>query len=122
MIYLGRTYGTTEFYGFNNSTSSMSVYARQDVGTGNQKTIYGLAIRDYLTFMLTKDQFQVWDISNQSLLKPWTTTGTTAGFLSLSSFGGTGTALTCEGNTFYIGVASSAGNSKDYISVVTAGP
>lgn len=119
-VYLGRTYGSTEFYDLNASTpGSITVNGNQDVGTGNQTSVNGVAVRDYLAFAITKAQFQVWNISNPASLKPWTTDGTTNSFLSLSAVGGFGTSLYCSGDYFYLAIASSQGNNKDLIAIIT---
>jgi len=121
--YLGRTYGTNEFYILNAATpSSISTMGSKDVGTGNQSGIYSVAVRNSLAFFITGSQFQVWNISNPANPAPWSADGTTATFLSLSSLGGTGTASDCEGNTFYLAIGSSQGNNKDVLGVITPGP
>ncbi len=84
----------------------------KDIGTGNQTSVYGLIIRDYVAFMLTKSQFQAWNISSFGSMSPWTTSATPAEFSdtnhALSSFmsGASGTALACEENTFYAALAA----------------
>jgi type II secretory pathway pseudopilin PulG len=122
-VYLGRTYGTKEFYILNaNNPASVLELGSVDVGAGNSPSIYGLAVRDYLAFFITNTQFQVWDISNPASIKPYTSDGTTSTFLALSALGGTGTAQDCESNYFYLAVASSQGNTKDMLSVISPGP
>lgn len=122
-VYLGRTFGSNEFYMLNASNpSNVSVLGSRDVGTGNQTSINGLAVRNMLAFAITKGQFQVWDISDASNIKPWSPDGTTATFLPLSSLGGTGTSLYCAGDYFYTAIASSMGNTKDIIAIIAPGP
>ena len=75
-----------------------------------------------MAFILTPAQFQVWDITNQALIIPWTSDGTANTFFNLTSLGGTGASMSCEGNVFYTALSSSQGNSKDIIAVITAGP
>lgn len=122
-VYLGRTFGSTEFYILNASNpASLSLTGSQDVGTGNQTSVNGVAVRDYLVFLVTPAQFQVWNIANPASLQPWSSDGTTNTFLSLSTVGGTGTALYCAGDYFYLAVASSQGNTKDLLAIITPGP
>lgn len=125
--YLGRTFGNTEFYILNvASSTNISVIGSQDVGTGNKTSVNGLAIKDYLAFLITKAQFQVWDISTASTtpgtIKPWTSDGTPNTFLDLNVVGGSGTSLNCSGDYFYLAIASSQGNNKDILSIITPGP
>ena len=108
--------------------ASVSFLDGRDIGTGNQTTIYGLAVRDYLAFFLTKAQFQVWNISTPGSISPWTASGTTTEFsdsnhaLSFYGAGGAGTSLFCYGDYFYAAVTSSQGNNKDNITIITPGP
>lgn len=122
-VYLGRTFGTNEFYILNASNpSNVSVTGSPlDIGSGSQTSIKGLMVRDYLAFFITPSQFQVWDISNPSNMRPWTSDGTTGSFLSMSILGGSGTATNCEGDRIYVAVASSQGNNKDILAVITPG-
>jgi len=122
-VYLGRTFGTTEFYILNAANpGAISVAGSKDIGSGNQTSVNGMAVRDYLAFLITPAQFQVWNIANPASIQPWSSDGTTNSFLSLSTVGGTGTALYCSGDYFYLAVASSQGNTKDIISIITPGP
>jgi prepilin-type N-terminal cleavage/methylation domain-containing protein len=124
--YLGRTYGTKEFY-ILNAVNPNSGPIGKDIESTNQGSIYGLAIRDYLAFFLTKDQFQVWDISNTGNIVPWTQNGVVADFADanhdLGQFGtgGAGTALDCEGNYVYTALKSTQGNNKDMLAVLYPG-
>lgn len=119
-VYVGRTYGTTELYMLDViNPGSVDVTGSQDNGTGNKTSIYGIVAKGTLVFTETRTQFQVWDISNPVSIKPWTTDGTTNTFLSLAALGGSGSALNCSGDYFYLAIASSQGNNKDSISVVT---
>jgi putative endonuclease len=89
---------------------------------GTNDSVDGLAIKDYLAFLLTKNQFQVWNISNPSSMTPWTTSGAITEFSdanhSLSSVGaGYGTTLDCENDYIYTALESNTGNNKDIIEV-----
>ena len=126
--YLGRTYGSKEFYILDVTTpSSPSVRGSQDLGTGNLTSVYGLAVRENLAFFLTKSQFQVWNIANSNAMVPWTVSGTNTEFSDvqhdLGQFGngGAGTSLDCEGNYIYTALASTQGNTKDMLAVLYPG-
>jgi len=58
---------------------------------------------------------------NPSNIKPWTVDGTTNSFLSMSLLGGSGTSTNCENDRIYVAVASSQGNNKDILAVITPG-
>lgn len=118
--YLGRTYGTGEFYILNSENpSDILSGGYKDIGGGNQTTVNGMAVKNSLAFLLTNAQFQVWDIANPENIIPWTQDGTNNTFLSLSSFGGTGSsALYCSGDRFYAAIKSSQGSNKDFISIL----
>ncbi|HEV8666779.1 MAG TPA: hypothetical protein VN665_02940 [Candidatus Paceibacterota bacterium] len=121
--YLGRTYGTKEFYMLDVSSSTApTVLGSLDAGTGNLPSIYGLTVRDYLAFFITNTQFQVWNIANPSNPVPYSADATTGSFLAISSLGGTGTADDCENNSFYIAVASNQVTPKDILSVISPTP
>jgi Tfp pilus assembly protein PilV len=111
-IYLGRTYGTNEFYKLN--APSATYITSIDVGSGNGTTINGLQIRDHLAFFLTGDQFQVWDLNTN---QPWTPSAVTSEFLNIPV--GSGTSLSCTGNSLYAGSLPS--NDKGYITVISPG-
>lgn len=117
-VYLGRTFGTNEFYILNASVpSNPSLTANKDIGTGSLTSINSVFIRDYLAFMITGAKFEVWNISDPSNIVPWTPSGTTADFQNLP--GGTGTAMDCENNYIYVGSVPS--NDKGYVSIITSG-
>jgi Tfp pilus assembly protein PilV len=82
-------------------------------------SVNALLVRDYLTFLITNDQFQVWNTAVPSSIFPWTPSGTTAEFLDLPG-NGKGTTMDCEGG--YIYFASLPSNDKGYIAVVSPGP
>lgn len=120
--YFGRAFGSNEFYILNASTlSNISALGSQDIGSGSSTSVYGISVKSNLAFLTTKGQFQVWDISNQADMQPWSSDGTTNTFLSLSALGGTGTSATCTGDNFYLAIASSKTNNKDIISIITPG-
>ena len=115
-VYLGRTFGTNEFYIFNASNpSSVSVIQSKDIGTGNDTSINSVFVRDYLAFMITNEKFEVWNIANTSNIYPWTPNSLVSEFQDLP--GGKGTAMDCEENYIYVGSLPS--NDKGYISIIT---
>ena len=128
-VYLGRTFGSNEFYILNaTDLANVSITGTQDVGTGSQTSVNGLAVRDYLAFFMTKAQFQVWNISSPGSITPWTSDNTTNSFLTFSDFISgngnsiTGSSLFCAGNNFYISIKTPQGQNKDVIWILTAGP
>jgi len=111
--YLGRTFGTNEFYILNvQNPGSISVLGSKDIGTGSNTSINGLIIRDYLAFLITKVKFEIWNISNPASITQWAT--------PLNLPGGSGTAIGCSGNYIYVGSLPS--NNKGYISIISPGP
>lgn len=122
--YLGRAFGAKEFYILNvSSPSSVSLIGNAlDIETGNQASVRGLAVKNNLAFIITRDQFQVWDIASPSSIMPWTPAASTTQFLQLSLLGGSGTSLNCDRDYFYIAIASSMGNNKDYVAIIVPGP
>jgi len=118
--YLGRTFGSNEFYILDTSTPSggIPVIASKDIGTGSDNSINDIVIRDSLAFLITNAKFEVWNISDTANIVPWTTSGSSSDFLDLP--GGSGTAIGCEGNYLYVG--SLPASNKGYISIITSGP
>jgi len=128
-LYLGRTYGTNELNILNISdVTSISRIGSKDIGTGNQTSVYGIGTRDYLTFIFSRAQFQVWDSSNPANIKPWTTSGTNSEFSdsnhNLNDYGGGDVATTgfsCEGDYFYAAITP-ASSSKNTLSIIAPRP
>ena len=119
-IYLGRTFGTNEFYILNGAIpSSISEIAHKDLGSGNDTSINGLLIRDYLAFFVTNQKFQVWNIADTGNIYPWTENQDPNEFLDLPG-NSTGTSLDCEGNYIYFGSLPS--NDKGYVAIVGPKP
>jgi hypothetical protein len=122
-LYLGRTYGTNELSVLDTTIpGNIVLLGNKDVGAGNKTSVYGLVVRDYLAFDITLNQFQVWNVANPASIQPWSADSTANSFLSFVSMGGTGTALYCSGDYFYVAIASSGGVRKDLIAVITPGP
>lgn len=115
MVYLGRSYGTNEFYALDATTpNSVGVIASKDIGAGNGTSIDGVKIRSSLAFMITDSQFQVWQLSDLS---------TMFGLLDISSFGGSPPgSLACEGNLFYLGdIGPSGGSGHNVLQIIGPG-
>lgn len=127
-IYFGRTYvGTApEFYILDgtNPTSTPPILGSEDIGTtANPDSVNSLLVRGSLAFFITNSQFQIWNIADPKNIYPWSSSGATNTFLSLSAMNadGSGGVLTCSGNTLYAAIQSSTPNS-DSLSVITPGP
>lgn len=103
-VYLGRSYGTNEFYNLNAATpASVTVTQSKDIGGGNGTTVYGVIVRSSFAFMTASQQFQVWNLANL---------GSIYGSLDLSGFNGIPAGgLGCEGNLFYVAVFGPSGGS-----------
>lgn len=113
-LYLGRTVGNQEFYILNDSvpaTNQLPSLGVQDINS----SVNGVLVRNYLAFLLTNSQFEIWKIDNPASITPWTTSGTTADFVNLPA--GSGTAVGCTGNYIFIGSLPS--NNKGYLSIIT---
>ncbi len=82
-------------------------------------SINSLMVREHLAFVLTNKQFQVWDVSNPTSIRPWTHSGVMTEFLALP--GGSGVAMDCEDNYFYVASHAPLGQEKDVLSVMHAG-
>jgi hypothetical protein len=78
-----------------------------------------IIIRDSLAYILTNKQFQVWNIADPAHIYPWTPDALASEFASLPS--GSGAAMDCEGNYFYIVAHSSPVAGKDTLSIITSG-
>lgn len=116
-LYLGRTLlNGNEFYILNNTNSetSLPIWGSRDVKDldGNNTSINGVLIRDYLAFLLTNKDFQVLKIDKTTT--PYTITPHAT---VLPTPGGSGTTMDCEEN--YIYFASLLSNGKGYIAKVT---
>jgi hypothetical protein len=111
-IYLGRTFGSDEFYALNASDSlAISEYSHLDTGSG----INALIIRDYLAFFVTTGgQLQMIRVDDPTAISFY---GTAVDLLP-SPRTGSGTAMDCEGNYFYVGSVTS--DSEGYLSVIYA--
>lgn len=113
-LFIGRSYanGTSEEFPIldASSTTSLPRIGGADIGTAfAHRGISALIVRDFLAFLLTEDQLQVWNV-----LKP--AQPQLYGTLALPH--GTATALACRQNTLYIGSVDAAG--AGYLTVVTS--
>lgn len=117
ILYLGRTLLTgDEFYILNKTspTSSLPVLNSLDVknNSNSNTSINGITVRDYLVFLLTNNDFQIFKQDASYNMIPYAT--------SLPTPGGKGTTMDCEEN--YIYFASVPTNDKGYITKVTGAP
>jgi Tfp pilus assembly protein PilV len=120
--YFGRSYvsNAPEFYTLDitNPPSTLPMLGSKDIGTSaNNDSVNGITVRDYLAFLLTNKEFQIWNVTNPSSITSYAT-------ISLGDFTqgagvGSGTTLDCTGNYFYIALTSPQGNNKDVFSVIT---
>lgn len=107
-LYFGRTYHNgfdePEFYILNNEDPTI-VNPDDIIGTpleaGSFQSINGIFIRDFLAFILSNDQFRIFNISNPSSLSL---------VFNLPLVAKSKT-LECEGNTLYIGSGETEGDS-----------
>jgi hypothetical protein len=109
-IFLGRTFGTNEFYALDGSDiAHIHESGSIDIGVGNKTSINGLIVRQNLAFIVSKSGFSTLQIADAAHISMLTT-------LVLP---GEGAAMDCEGNTLYIGSNDASGNG--WISIITAG-
>ncbi|MDP1689245.1 MAG: hypothetical protein Q8L47_03920 [bacterium] len=121
-LYFGRTLlNGNEFYILNNSNpeTSLPVLGFKDIrnASNNNTSVNGLIIRDYLAFLITNEQFQIWRIDNPNNITQYDPNP----FLTLPPGQGgglEGTTTDCEGNYIYVGSMSS--NDKGYVSIITS--
>lgn len=120
-LYFGRTLlNGNEFYILNDSNpeANLPVLGFKDIrNSGNNTSVNGILVRDFLAFLITNEEFQILRVDNPTNISqyanPLTLPPGTGGGLQ-------GTATDCEGNYIYVGSQSS--NDKGYISVITGGP
>jgi hypothetical protein len=111
-VYLGRSYGTNEFYVLNASTpASIAPLGFKDLGVGNNTSINGMVLRSNIAFLLTNTQLVSYDTSNSAI----PAYGAALPLPSAKS----GAALVCGGNTFY--AAANDANSNGYLYVIQPG-
>ncbi len=113
-VYLGRTFGTNEFYILNvQNPASITVLGSKDIGSGSSTSINGVVLRSNLAFLITNTQFQIWNVANPASITQWAT--------PLSLPAGSGTTISCStDNSIYVGSLPS--NDKGFISIITPGP
>jgi len=111
-LYVGRTFGTNEFYLLNAADPThLSALGAYDLGTGSGTSIYGIVVRDYLAFLLTNAGLMVYNIANPANAFLYAPT------LALPS-ASKGVALDCEGNVLY--AASNDTTGHGFLSVITS--
>ena len=104
-LYFGRTFDPSvtreEFY-ILDSTNPTSVFPIE--GSRNMdESVNEIIVRDFLGFILTNDNFRIFDISNPALISSIPPVFT----MSLSEKSKT---LECEGNALYIGSGETEGD------------
>lgn len=120
-LYFGRTLlNGDELYVLDGADPEVSlpVLGSKNITNGGSNTsINGIIVRDYLAFLITNEEFQIWNIQDPANITQYANPLT----LPPGSGGGLqGTASDCEGN--YIFVGSQSSNDKGYISVITSTP
>lgn len=123
-LFLGRT--ATKLSGANDSIPEFFMFDNSNPpgisNTGSLPlsqtgdSINGLAVKENLAFFITNKEFQIWDISNPGNITLFKS-------LSLGDFTqgagvGTGNALNCSSDYFYVGITSLQGNNKDILSII----
>src|SRR3989344_5598463 len=114
-LYLGRTLlSGYEFYILDNSnpaTNHMPPLGFKDIKNGaNSTSVNRIIIRDYLAFLITNEELQIWKINDPGSITQY------ANPLTLPS-SSQGTTADCEGNYIYVG--SQGSDNKGYISIIT---
>ncbi len=119
-LYFGRTLlSGNEFYILDKSDpeNNLAILGFLNVqNNGSNSSVNEIIVRQNLAFLITNEEFQIWDISNPSNITEYAVP------IPLPPGIGTGlkgTAADCEGN--YIFVGSQNSNNKGYISVITGG-
>jgi hypothetical protein len=119
-VYLGRNYGTNEFFVLNAGDLANPVEfppsSHLDIGTGSQTSINGILNRNYLAFLMDSGgQFEVWRVDNPGTsIVRWD--AIPANQISVPS-GTDNTPLACIGNYIYATWVDASNNG--YISIIT---
>ena len=122
-LYLGRTLlSGNEFYILNNinpetSIPSLGFKDIRDV-SNNNISVNGIIVRDYLAFLVTQGEFQIYKI-DKSVTPYGVAQYATPLVLPPGSGNVDGTAADCENNYFFVGSLGS--NDKGYLSIIGPG-
>lgn len=113
-VFTGRTYaaGTSEEFSILDAGASTTLtrIGGSDIGTSTfHQGAYALLLRDFIAFVLTENQLQLWNVTDPS--KPIL-------FASIRLPHGTATALACRENVLYVGSVDTDGSG--YITTVTS--
>jgi type II secretory pathway pseudopilin PulG len=111
-LYSGRSYanGTSEEFSILSKDSALAHIGGIDIGTSAMhRSVKAIIARDFLAFILTDDQLQIWNVQDASHPAPY-------GILPLLH--GVATSMACRLNTLYIGSVDTDGNG--YLTVVTS--
>lgn len=103
-----------------NNTNPASTLTEIGPGLNSASSINGILVRDFLAFLVTNTELQIWDVSDPTNIIPYAPSIT----LPPGSGGVQGSATDCEDNYIFIGSQKTAsgagGQDKGYISVITA--
>jgi hypothetical protein len=111
-LYSGRSYaiGTSEEFSILHHVIPLTRAGGVDIGTSAaHRGVYAILVRDFLAFLLTNDQLQLWDVHDAAHPIPYS-------FLALPH--GSATSMTCWQNTLYIGSIDIDGSG--YLTLVTS--
>lgn len=88
---------------------------------GVNDSVNALTVRDFLAFLVTNKEFQVWDVTNPSTISPWTVDGTTSTFLPLTNIDAKingSSSNSCSGDLLYLALQTSLGTNRDIIATI----
>lgn len=110
-LFFGRTLGGNEFYVLDstNQAGQLPPLGAKDLGN---ESLNDLLVRDYLGFLLTNSQLQIWRVDEPGSMSAW------APAITLPA-NGKGISLDCEKNSLFL--ASNPSTNKGSVSVVNAG-
>jgi len=115
-LYFGRTviHGKPEFYILNNTDSTKIQTNNPDPTTQEVNiSVDALVVRDYLAFLLTKTQLQIWKIDHTT--SPWSITSYALPIILPASGSFPEPSMDCEANRLYISSNNSTGQGSIYI-------
>lgn len=114
-LYLGRTLGGNEFYVLDNANPASTLPSLGSLDLGASESLNDFVVRDYLAFLLTTSQLEIFRVDNPASIVPWVSVPLAASGSDVEP------SLDCEGNTLYIG-SNDDPNDKGSLSIITAGP
>lgn len=111
-LYFGKTTGTgDDFFILDNTNpaSTLTKLGGVDIGVGN--SIDGVIVRDYLSFLLTNKDLQIFNISDPLHITPWSTYSLPGTYSSSYPE----PSIDCEGNRIFISSNNEGGQGSIYI-------